>query len=568
MAKPKQFAAKFNSKCHICGEWMSRGEMVKWAKGVHKVEHVTCPSSSASGKLKLKPKAKAKPTLELSPLKPSSYQTAVFEDLTTGHGNRVVEAVAGSGKTWTLVEALKRLIMQNPAATGIVALFLAFNKHIAKELQSKVEHPLANISTAHSFGLKVLRTIGKRFKVDPDKTKRLLFNRVFIYDDLSKDEVKELYRMLPALSKLVSLGKGHIIRTPFELKSIWKLYCDKFDITIPNKLTRDFESVLIETYKACIEDTSLIDFDDMIFMPLFLNLSVPTYPFVFIDEAQDLNPAQQELVRLTGIGGRIIAVGDRAQAIYGFTGADTNSIPNLIATLDATVLPLSICYRCGSDIVAEAQTIVPHIEATDGAAKGEISTIQVEDFVDSAKDGDMGICRVTAPLVQHCLDFIRRGRKAVIIGRDIARDLQSLIKSLTDSESMSIPDFCELLSVWVEAQTEKLSRSWSSTAALIAVNDKFETLVALSDNCHNVRELIARIDSIFSDEESSGITLSTIHRAKGLEADNVYILRPDFLPHPLAEKDWQLEQEENLRYVAITRAKNNLVYVEGDAQKE
>jgi superfamily I DNA/RNA helicase len=60
-----------------------------------------------------------------------------------------------------------------------------------------------------------------------------------------------------------------------------------------------------------------------------------------------------------------------------------------------------------------------------------------------------------------------------------------------------------------------------------------------------------------------GTLLSSIHRAKGLEAKRVFILRSDLLPHPMAKSEWAKGQEKNLSYVAKTRAIETLVYVDG-----
>lgn len=57
--------------------------------------------------------------------------------------------------------------------------------------------------------------------------------------------------------------------------------------------------------------------------------------------------------------------------------------------------------------------------------------------------------------------------------------------------------------------------------------------------------------------------LSTIHKAKGLEAERVFILKPDLMPHPKAKRGWEIDQENNLRYVAITRSKRELYLVNG-----
>jgi len=56
------------------------------------------------------------------------------------------------------------------------------------------------------------------------------------------------------------------------------------------------------------------------------------------------------------------------------------------------------------------------------------------------------------------------------------------------------------------------------------------------------------------------VTLTTIHGSKGLEATRVFHLKPDLVPHPKAEKDWEKEQEGNLKFVALTRAKQDLFF--------
>jgi ATP-dependent exoDNAse (exonuclease V) beta subunit len=75
--------------------------------------------------------------------------------------------------------------------------------------------------------------------------------------------------------------------------------------------------------------------------------------------------------------------------------------------------------------------------------------------------------------------------------------------------------------------------------------------------------LIARIEKIFSDENpNEGVCLSTIHKAKGLESDNVYIACASKLPSTSSKKDWEKEQEKNLAYVAYTRAKHKLGFID------
>ena len=91
---------------------------------------------------------------------------------------------------------------------------------------------------------------------------------------------------------------------------------------------------------------------------------------------------------------------------------------------------------------------------------------------------------------------------------------------------------------------------------------KIEVIQCLCEEVDTVKELRSLISNIFSDEVK-GILLSTIHKAKGLENDKIFFLAPELIPSKYATQPWQYEQEQNLFYVCITRAKTSLVYVRG-----
>lgn len=92
---------------------------------------------------------------------------------------------------------------------------------------------------------------------------------------------------------------------------------------------------------------------------------------------------------------------------------------------------------------------------------------------------------------------------------------------------------------------------------------KIEVIQCLCEEVDTVKDLRNLISNIFSDEVK-GILLSTIHKAKGLENDKIFFLSPELIPSKYATQPWQYEQEQNLKYVAITRAKSSLVYVWGN----
>jgi DNA helicase-2/ATP-dependent DNA helicase PcrA len=464
-------------------------------------------------------------------MKASIYQEAIYDFVKGSTDNGIIEAVAGSGKTTTIVEALQ-------FAKGKV-LFLAFNKHIVEELKTKVPM-FVDVATLNSLGWRACMGRGY-IKLDADKTRKILQFSV-----LKWPENKIIFfKVLGAVCRLVSLLKAHgqVSTTLAEELAI------KHGIDIPELSNGQFWDILDKVYKESLASFKYYDFDDQLLQPVIRNYPLPKYDTVFVDEAQDLNFIQMELI--SRLGARIVAVGDRHQAIYGFRGANPDSMDNIRDRFKATELPLSICYRCAKNIVLLAKEIVPQIEASEYAPDGIVNTISKKDFAPVV--GEYILCRVTAPLVTECLKLIRKGVSAIVKGRDLGQGLIDLIED-TCTPSDSVVALMSKLK-------QKMLKMIEQEKYTIDLEDKITTLNAIGETCATVSDMINRINTIFSDTEK-GIVFCTIHRAKGLEADKVYILEPHLLPHPKAKLPWQQKQEENLKYVAITRAKKELVWIE------
>lgn len=175
----------------------------------------------------------------------------------------------------------------------------------------------------------------------------------------------------------------------------------------------------------------------------------------------------------------------------------------------------------------------------------------------------MILCRCTAPLVSECFRFIKAGRKANIQGRNVG---QGLVSMVVKSKTTSVAELVGWLDDWLNRESAKENaRRFPSEAKLIALQDRHDCLLAFAEGAGNVAEVMAKIDSVFTDDKNAhGIRLSSIHKAKGLEASRVFLLQPDKakVPHPMAKTPWQAEQEMNLKYVAITRAIDEFVYVQ------
>ena len=256
--------------------------------------------------------------------------------------------------------------------------------------------------------------------------------------------------------------------------------------------------------------------------------------------------------------GMIVGVGDTYQSIYAWRGADAAAMSRMKKELNAEELPLSLSYRCPVKIKELVNTEFPYIkfEVPDWAIDGEVIREVSYKATEQIKPDDMVLCRVNADLIPLAFTLIRNGIKATVRGRDIGKGIISLIKK---SKAYSVDELIRWADNWRIAEITKATRLDSKDRIQI-IQDKFDTLYALTDGANSVADVVERCETLFSDD-NIGVTLSSIHRAKGLEADNVFILRPDLLPHPAAKSPEQLQQESNLRYVAVTRAKKKLTWV-------
>jgi DNA helicase-2/ATP-dependent DNA helicase PcrA len=494
-----------------------------------------------------KPKADPEPEREFTP---SPYQEAVFEFIRSGTGHGVVRAGAGCAKTTTIV---KGLAFTDPDAA---VAFLAFNRAISKTLAERAPSHV-HASTFHSLGLGNVTNALGRVKVEPRKVFYIVRD---LQDGMSFEEAEAVDANIAAILKLVSLCKATLLEPTTEnLDHI----VDRWNVETNGDRDLIYQVAAL-AYAKSVAQTATIDYDDMIHLSATGRVPCQQFDVLFVDETQDLNKAQLEMaVRSVKPGGRIIAVGDENQSIYGFRGADTEAMGRIIERLDATVLPLSITYRCPKSHVELANTLVPELEAAEWAEDGTIESISEYRFLDLVRSGDLVLCRTNAPLVGPAFSLIRRGVKAVILGRDIGSGLIALVKKVQKRNQVrALGDTLEALSDYRRDEMAKLLRAGKEMAAE-ALDDKVETIIALSDGCYTSSDLERKIDRVFSDE-AEGVTFGTVHKTKGGEADRVFILKPELMPHPKAKTGWEMDQEWNIMYVAYTRAKKALFFVGGE----
>ena len=487
----------------------------------------------------------------------SKYQQAVIDWVKTridftAPAALIVQAVAGSGKTFTIVRAAQEI----PASAK--AIFLAFNKAIATELGNKLpDHVEAKTLNALGFAVLRYRLKGQAsLKVEGRKTGNLI--KRFLPDEAS-DVFAELCSIIgKAKSHGLVPDGGRIPRGTYAADpEKWRSLMAKYDID-PNGCGEpqfiEWANILLS---KGLEDLNEIDFDDMLYMPVALDLPAWGYDVIIIDEAQDVSHVQRTLLsKFRKDNGMLIAVGDSHQAIYGFRGADNQSLANIGRVFKAETLPLSISYRCPRKVVEIAKGFVPQIEASDTAEDGEV--ISPDSWaIDSFSETDLIVCRTTAPLIELAYKCIAEGRKVHVMGREIGKGLVNVVKKAAGKRVTSMEDFRPRLDAWAERMIRKAEKDEAKVAA---VQDKVDCINILSAGLDTVAELIDAIEAIFSNS-AQGTTLATVHKAKGLEAPRVFILNPDGMPSKWARQEWQQEQERNLQYVAVTRALETLVYL-------
>lgn len=488
-------------------------------------------------------------------MKFSTQQTGVFDWVRTGTGSAFVEAVAGAGKTTTIIEACKHM-------RGSVA-FAAYNKKIAEEIKHKaIEHRLGDqvrVGTFHSFGNSAWRRVAPNAVLDPRAKQDAIAAELLIPEELAS-----------FVFKLVSLAKNSAIGLfgSADDPSLWNVIVDHHDLADDLEDPKDVALGIGLAQKALALSRDLareiIDFDDMIFMPVVTGCRVWQNDWLLVDEAQDINPARRALARkMLRPSGRAIFVGDRHQAIYGFTGADADAVNQIGRDFRCTMIPLTTTYRCPKAVVTAARGYVNHIEAHETAPEGIVRDGFEEDLIGSELTvRDAILCRLTAPLVKTAFKLIKAGIGCHVEGRDIGADLIALATRW--KRVKTIEALRSRLEEYADAEIKKLKEK-KQDAKAEAVADRVETLQVLMDGCGSIADLVGKIEKLFTSDEDghqNTLTLSTVHKSKGREWERVFVLGfNEFMPSKYAQQPWQQEQERNLIYVAFTRAKQELVLV-------
>lgn len=478
----------------------------------------------------------------------SNRQLAIFDAYEQTRKNIAISATAGAGKSQTIIECCKR------TSPGKKVLFMAFNKSIAEELKLKVPENI-EVNTFHSKGLKVL-FYNFSFKMKLSENKCFQLARKVL--DIKEIPYKQQMRYLFELQDIWNAIRMNLL---VDYERDIPYICIEKDIEFRDRMIQDIQKIEFEWSKSALKINGnkefQMDFTDMLWLPYTLlnDENFPKYDVVFLDEVQDQNTLQRELTQqfVKPKFGRLISVGDEKQCIYQFSGSSVSNFRLLQNLPNTVVLPLDVTYRCAKRIVEEAKTVFSNgIEYAPNATEGLVR----DGDVTEAKDGDFVLCRNNLPLIEVFVILLEKGRKATIKGKDFGEALCAIldkIEKIEDLEKLKEEKIQKIMEKGVSYQVALQNPTYLNLV------EKCSILIQLYRIWNNINELEAHIKQIYT-EDIEGVVLSTIHKSKGLEANRVFFLNSNLIPSSHAITQDALYSEMCLKFVAITRAKKELIY--------
>ncbi len=459
-------------------------------------------------------------------MKLSSYQEAIMKAFKSGR-SLIIEALSGSGKTTTIVELAK--------ATNKKCLFLAFNRHIADELQARL--PKVHVKTSHALGLQSIKSVYGGVKISPHKVNRL-HKKFGEKAGLSRFEFEVIWDL------------ARLVCPRWESSSV-RMQSTEDALAIALNKTVNISNWVQEATlfnEQLAKDKGQIDYVDMLWLVPRLGLRQYDYDVVFVDECQDLSSAQLMLIKtVIKPTAQLVFVGDSWQSLYGFAGAGSDNFPVIRELFNInTTLPLPICYRCPDSHIEIAQRYVPQLESTGKQGTVDyLPDIDVHDIKDSSMVIGKTYKEITPLLLKCAIDDI----PVTLRGVDCFAGILSAIKDGGTIE--------ESLSEYKEETAERLE----NTPRLPCTKDRIRELESRIDSADAFLDAdvtkdkaIAILERIrFSKKDA--ITFSTVHRAKGNEAESVYLIGSETF---LEAKD---NEDLKVNYVGVTRAKQHLTFI-------
>lgn len=521
-----------------------------------------------------------------------SQKLVLFEAL-NNNDNLLIEACAGSGKTTLLTGIVAQLPASKITEKGkkeYKVLFCTFNKHNIEELNNSGKLPKrVQARTAHQVAKGLLTSYLKRKNpeysliVDTnDEICRKICQRIAtefncLYEEYEKDkkyEYAEIIYKYP-VKKITELEKPLMAKYLFSLTVIYRqnlfliseeeieYYSHKYKI-LPEELVLNqghytavkicLKSILNHLeYKFKYEQ--ICNFNTMLWLIYQLEIKPFYKDLLIIDEAQDCNPSQQALYqKYTSNGTRIIGVGDPSQSIWGFLGSNAEAWVTFKSKFEAKCMTLEETYRC-SKVVTELANHFKPITARRENREGIVKVIATEQIKDYLGEDNLILSRFNAPLIKWSLLLTEKKISNQIRGIEVGEKIINYIRSFSQDNNFNYEQCYQQTLVKLRKLKEdnQIKEREQLKDIYLAVHYCYRTLYK---DAMSLSKWIKNIHKLFDTQDKNRtVRLSTIHRSKGDESENVFLLGSNQLPHNFTE------EENNLVYVAITRSKCNLYLI-------
>ena len=528
-------------------------------------------------------------------------------------GPVLVLAGAGSGKTKVLTHRVAYLISYKSIAPENI-LLVTFTNKAATEMKNRVANLIgaSNVfaGTFHSLCAKILRNDGQEIGIG---------SKFIIYDESdTADLIKEILKRMDLSPKNFSPAGVKTAISQVKNEMIEPNEYPKYARGFFQETVAD----IYLSYQKALNKNGALDFDDLLLETIKLFQKSPDtlgnyrnkFQYVLVDEFQDTNKAQYEIVRLlTKQHRNLCAVGDFSQSIYSWRGADYKNLMRLKEDYpEIKTLSLEQNYRSTQKILDAAYAVIsrnrthPVLKlwtANDGG--GKINLYEAESEEDEARYVIKSL--VTSQLSNYAVlyrtnaqsrvfeeAFLHAGVPYVLVGgvrfydRKEVKDILSYLRLLmnpkdsvsaariekigkgraqkfyefaslaTNQSSLGFvngviqaTNYLELFDVDDPADVSRLE----NIKELRSVAEQFPDLVDFLENVALVEKEGRRSQS------GEAVTLMTLHSAKGLEFDTVFLvgMEEGLFPHSRSLMDrTEMEEERRLCYVGITRAKRQL----------
>ena len=509
-------------------------------------------------------------------------------------GPTCILAGAGTGKTRTVTHRIAYGISKGYYSANRV-LALTYTNRAAGELRSRLRQlgiGAVSVKTFHAAALSQLEFFWPQFAGVPAPS-------------VLESKARLISQVADAAKIRLDAGALRDFAGEIEWRKYSMLSMDDYAAVVKSRpkvagLSPAKNLELQNAYEEAKVKAQRVDWEDVLVLTLGLLRAEPRalahvqqqYRFFTVDEYQDISPLQHALLD-TWLGNHsdLCVVGDPNQTIYSFTGATSEFLQNFGSRYpDANVIQLTRNYRSTQQIVSFANRLTTESSLVEPLrSEGEIglaprmlsfatvadecaalaSTIRTK-LDQGVKPSDIAVLyRVNGQsealenaLTQAGIDYQVRGGERFFNRPEIQTAIRAIrAEAVSAGEKplyQTVADICRSLGWQTQQPTDKGSarEKWESLNSLLAITDELAEGASITDFA---KELDERQRSQHEPVKAA-VTLSTMHAAKGLEWDLVFVvgLTEGYLPITYATTDAEIREEQRLLYVALTRARKEL----------